>query len=82
MDLSDFFPPMRFGLMPPAHGGVLTGHWEFDLALFMVLMAVVAYSFLMPADAPRGAGRVVIQIIAVLFFIAALALAVIGFRNL
>ena len=65
-----------------AHGGVLTGHWEFDLALFLVLMAVVAYSFLLPADAPRGIGRTIITAAAALFFVGALALAVIGFRNL
>jgi hypothetical protein len=75
-------PPPDAWLAPPAHGGILTGHWEFDLALFLVLMAIVAYSFLLPADAPRGVGRVLIQIIAGSFFVGALALAVIGFRNL
>lgn len=82
MRTADFFPPTRFGFAPTAHGGVLTGHWEFDLALFFVLMAVVAYSFLLPVDAPRGIGRRLIQMMAALFFVGALALAVIGFRNL
>ncbi len=75
-------PNVRFWPPRVAHGGVLTGHWEFDLALFLVLMAVVAYSFLLPADAPRGIGRSVIIAVAALFFVGALALAVIGFRNL
>ena len=82
MKLFDRIPPFAPPLVPTAHGGVLTGHWEFDLALFCVLMAVVAYSFLLPADAPRGIGRRLIQLVAVLFFIGALALAVVGFRNL
>jgi hypothetical protein len=76
------FPLPKLFPVRAAHGGVLTGHWEFDLALFMVLMAVVAYSFLLPSDAPRGIGRVIIQMIAALFFVGALALAVVGFRNL
>ena len=65
-----------------AHGGVLTGHWEFDLAIAMVFFAVISYSFLLPADAPTGGGRVVIQGIAVLFFVGALVMAIVGFRNL
>lgn len=75
-------PLPTFSLALAAHGGILTGHWEFDLALLMVLLAVVAYSFLLPADAPRGIGRVLILVVAALFFAGALALAVIGFRNL
>jgi len=60
-------PVSTFWAARVAHGGVLTGHWEFDLALFLVLMAVVAYSFLLPADA---------------LFFGALALAALGLRNL
>ncbi|GEM_PF-3060484 len=75
-------PVSTFWTARVAHGGVLTGHWEFDLALFLVLMAVVAYSFLLPADAPRGIGRIVILTVAALFFIGALALAALGLRNL
>lgn len=78
----DNFPPPGLHLALTAHGGILTGHWEFDLALFLVLMAVVAYSFLLPADAPRGIGRIIILVAAALFFASALALAVLGFRNL
>jgi hypothetical protein len=74
--------PLLVGSIVNAHGGVLTGHWEFDLAIAMVFFAVVAYSFLLPADAPTGAGRVVIQGIAVLFFLGALVMAVVGFRSL
>jgi len=75
-------PPLfPFG-SPTAHGGVLTGHWEFDLALLCAFLAVVAYSFLIPENAPRGAGRIVIQAVALLLFVGAIALAVIGFRNL
>jgi hypothetical protein len=77
----DTLPLPRVRIMT-AHGGILTGHWEFDLALFMVMLAVVAYSFLLPADGPRGSGRFVIQGIAIVFFVAALVLAVIGFRSL
>lgn len=76
------FPLPKTFLVRAAHGGILTGHWEFDLALFFVLLAVVAYSFLLPADAPRGIGRVIIIFIAALFFVGALALTVFGFRNL
>lgn len=76
------FSPSKFLNARAEHGGVLTGHWEFDLALFMTLLAVVAYSFLLPADAPRGIGRAVIWTMAALFFAGALALAVFGFRNL
>lgn len=75
-------PPGMPSLVPRAHGGVLTGHWEFDLAILFVFLAVVAYSFLLPADAPRGVGRFVIITIAALFFFGALAMAVLGFRNL
>ncbi len=75
-------PPIPRITYPTNHGGILTGHWEFDLALLMVLLAVVAYSFLLPADAPRGMGRLVIQGTAILFFMGALVLAVVGFRSL
>lgn len=75
-------PPLISHIAAAAHGGVLTGHWEFDLALLCVFLAVVAYSFLLPADAPRGVLRNVIQLVALLFFVSALVLAVVGFRNL
>lgn len=75
-------PPLPRGSIPLDHGGVLTGHWEFDLALAMVFFAIVSYSFLLPADAPKGVGRIAIQSIALLFFVGALILAVVGFRNL
>lgn len=75
-------PPILVTPKISAHAGILTGHWEFDLALLLVLLAVVAYSFLLPADAPKGMGRRAIQGTAALFFIAALALAVVGFRSL
>lgn len=65
-----------------AHGGVLTGHWEFDLALAMVFFAVISYSFLLPADAPKGGGRLLIQSLAIAFFAGAIVLAIVGFRNL
>lgn len=64
-----------------AHGGALTGHWEFDLAIALVFFAIVSYSFLLPADAPRGGGRLVIYGMAILCFIGALLLAVMGFRS-
>ncbi|HZQ06626.1 MAG TPA: hypothetical protein VFD70_08605 [Anaerolineae bacterium] len=75
-------PPLRDGRIVEAHGGILTGHWEFDLALLLTLLAVVAYSFLLPADAPRGVGRLLIQSVSFLFFAGALILAVLGFRSL
>ncbi len=76
--------PPPFARVPviTAHSGVLTGHWEFDLALAMIFFAVVAYSFLLPADAPQGGGRIVIQSIAVVFLIGAVVMAIVGFRNL
>jgi hypothetical protein len=64
------------------HGGFLTGHWEFDLALVLIFFAVISYSFLLPADAPKGTGRRVIQAVAAVFFAGALVLAVVGFRSL
>lgn len=75
-------PPFVSLLAAVAHGGVLTGHWEFDLALLCVFLAVVAYSFLLPADAPQGIMRNVIQLVALFFFVSALVLAAVGFRNL
>ena len=76
------FPSMPHVLVVPAHGGILTGHWEFDLAIALVFFAVISYSFLLPADAPQGGARIMIQSVAVLFFVGALVLAVVGFRNL
>lgn len=75
-------PPLPRGSILLDHGGVLTGHWEFDLALAMIFFAVISYSFLLPTDAPKGVGRIAIQSIALLFFVGALILAVVGFRNL
>jgi hypothetical protein len=68
--------------IPPEHGGILTGHWEFDLAIACLFLAIVTYSFLLPADAPRGVGRVAILGMTGIFCAAALTLAVIGFRSL
>lgn len=64
------------------HGGVLTGHWEFDLAIGCLFLALVSYSFLLPADAPRGLGRAIILTLTILFCTAAIILAVLGFRSL
>lgn len=64
-----------------AHGGVLTGDWEFDLAIACVFFAVISYSFLLPADAPRGVGRAMIYGIAVVCLVGALVLAVMGLRS-
>ena len=64
------------------HGGVLTGHWEFDLAIALLFLAVVCYSFLLPQDAPRGAGRMVIYGGVVACLIGAGLLAVLGFRSI
>lgn len=75
-------PPLFVREVDNAHGGVLTGHWEFDLALAMVFFAVISYSFLLPVDAPKGGGRVAIQSVAILFFVGALIMAIVGFRNL
>lgn len=75
-------PPLPRGSILLDHGGVLTGHWEFDLAIALVFFAVIAYSFLLPADSPKGVGRIIIQIVALAFFLGALALLVVGFRNL
>ena len=74
--------PQHVGRIELNHYGILTGHWEFDLAILMVFFAVIAYSFLLPVNAPRGAGRVMIQTASLSFFIGALVLAVLGFRSL
>lgn len=68
--------------MVVAHSGVLTGHWEFDLALLFVFLAIINYSFLLPQDAPRGIGRIAIYIVSFAFLVGALVLAVVGFRGL
>lgn len=65
-----------------AHGGVFTGHWEFDLAIACAFFAVVSYSFLLPADAPRRMGRAVIYGVAALCLIVALVLAAMGLRSM
>lgn len=65
-----------------AHGGLLTGHWEFDLAILATFLAVVSYSFLLPADAPQGKGRWVILGITGAFALGAVTLAAIGLRSL
>ncbi len=82
MNVWSVFPPLPHVLTITAHGGILTGHWEFDLALALIFFAVISYSFLLPADAPKGVGRMVIQSVAILFLLGALAMAVVGFRNL
>lgn len=74
-------PPLSPASLIVAHGGALTGHWEFDLAITCVFFAIISYSFLLPADAPRGIGRVVIYGAVGLCFIGALVLAVMGFRS-
>lgn len=81
MFLSNRIPSFP-GIRVNAHGGILTGHWEFDLAIAMVFFAIISYSFLLPADAPKGVGRIAIQAVASLFFVGALVLAVVGFRSL
>lgn len=73
---------MLIGRIEANHYGVLTGHWEFDLAILMIFFSIIAYSFLLPANAPRGTGRVLIQTASFSFFIGALILAVLGFRSL
>ena len=73
--------PFRHDIVIVAHGGALTGHWEFDLAISLVFFAIISYSFLLPVDAPRGLGRLVIYGMAILCFIGALVLAVTGFRS-
>ncbi|MCC7164844.1 MAG: hypothetical protein IT331_20275 [Anaerolineae bacterium] len=65
-----------------AHGGILTGHWEFDLAIALLFFAVICYSFLLPQDAPRGAGRMIIYGGVIACLIGAGILAVLGFRSL
>jgi hypothetical protein len=75
-------PPLSPASLIVAHGGALTGHWEFDLAITCVFFAIISYSFLLPADAPRGIGRIAIYGIAIVFFIGALILAVMGLRSL
>lgn len=75
-------PPLAPNPIRNEHGSVLTGHWEFDLAIALVFFAVIAYSFLLPADAPKGLGRIVIQMVAALFFLGAVVMAVVGFRSL
>lgn len=82
MNIWNSSPPPLVHDVDNAHGGVLTGHWEFDLALAMVFFAVISYSFLLPVDAPKGGGRLAIQSVAVLFFVGALVMAIVGFRNL
>lgn len=74
-------PPSPRAEIIVAHGGALTGHWEFDLAIVSVFFAILSYSFLLPGDAPRGIGRVLIYGVSALFFIGALTLAVFGFRS-
>ena len=76
------FPPLPHFAVTTAHGGILTGHWEFDLAIALVFFAVISYSFLLPEDAPRGGARLAIQSVAAVFFVGALVLAVVGFRNI
>ncbi len=82
--------PMKFSSKPSlqhwhirfAHGGILTGHWEFDTAILLILFSVVAYSFLLPVDAPRGTRRTLIQSASAACFVGALVMAVLGFRSL
>lgn len=64
-----------------AHAGVLTGHWEFDLAILSIFLGVVAYSFLLPQDAPRGVARLGVYTIMLMFLTGAFVLAVMGFRS-
>lgn len=65
-----------------AHGGFLTGHWEFDFAILLTFFAFMSYSFLLPADAPRGIRRWVVLGCTGAFALGAITLAVIGFRSL
>lgn len=65
-----------------AHGGLITGHWEFDLAILLVFFAFLSYSFLLPSDAPEGKGRWAILGVTGAFAFGAVLLAVLGFRSL
>lgn len=60
---------------------IFTGHWEFDPAIAPVFFAIISDSFLLPVDAPRGSGRLVIYGMAIVRFIGALLLAVMGVRS-
>ncbi|MCC7165666.1 MAG: hypothetical protein IT331_24425 [Anaerolineae bacterium] len=73
--------PLSRGQLIVAHGGVLTGHWEFDLAILSVFLGIVVYSFLLPQDAPRGLGRILIYTLTIGFLVGALVLAVFGLRS-
>jgi hypothetical protein len=68
--------------IPNEHAGILTGHWEFDLAIALLFLAVICYSFLLPQDAPRGTGRLVIYTGVGICLVGAGVLAVLGFRSL
>lgn len=73
--------PLAHGQILVAHGCALTGHWEFDLAILSVFLGIVVYSFLLPQDAPRGLGRILIYTLAIGFVFGALVLAVFGLRS-
>lgn len=73
--------PLLPGVIVVAHGGALTGHWEFDLAILSVFLGIIAYSFLLPHDAPQGVGRMLIYTLTIGFLFGALILAVLGFRS-
>lgn len=81
--IAEIVSPHRYaGVMTPEHGGILTGHWEFDTALLLGFFALMSYSFLIPADAPRGVGRRVIQATTITLASIALLLVIAGFRSL
>jgi hypothetical protein len=69
-------------VVPPAHGGILTGHIEFDVALLLFVLGMMTSSILFLDQPPRGvARRIVLSLIAV-FVAAGIISAIIGFRSL
>lgn len=81
--IRDAVTPYRFGCVTaPEHGGILTGHWEFDTAILLGFFALISFSFLLPVDAPRGVGRRIIQATTITLASIALILVIAGFRSL
>jgi hypothetical protein len=72
----------RASAMQLAHGGVLTGHFEFDMAIVLTFLGMMTYSLLLPENSPKGLARRMIQSLAVLLGVTGIFFAVIGLRNL